>query len=226
LKKILVFLVCNFILILGYSQNFQLGIKGGLGLYSFYGKDIPVFSYKPGSLLGITARIPLKNHTYFQSGLQYEMKGGKRTSKGHFYDQINELNIYYDGQTKMNYSYLTIPFLLHFGIGQKETFFVNGGPFIGYMVSAIVRSKTTDSNTGELLFEEEINYEETGQISNINRFDIGLNAGGGANIRIFPKIILSFEAIYSMSFLKIYEKSKRKQIGFGLNTGLLYTFGE
>jgi len=187
----------------GYSQDYYFGLKGGVGFYSLIGKNVPDNDYKSGMLLGLTGKIQLKGHLYLQPELYYEVKGASKTIKNTFIEDFyGQPNIYIDQKSSMNYNYIIFPVLLNISLGKKEIFYLNGGPFIGFLTSVIEKIEIYNSSSGELLNEGENNFKDQGSYDQFNKIDVGLNLGGGTNIKI-TKYLLAIVELIPIRFLLV-----------------------
>lgn len=157
------------------SSKFNLGIEGGAGIS------------KVGALydsgLGYTGQIfgqyNITKIFSAQLGFGYEQKNGN--------DQItvtdNFGNPLYNMKISQNFDFLTLPVLVRAKFGSKINYFVNAGPYFGYLLKQY--SQTNDSNNNS--------SNEIDNASNFKRFETGLSLGIGISLPLKEKLALSFE---------------------------------
>ncbi|MCD4789372.1 MAG: PorT family protein [Bacteroidales bacterium] len=210
MKKALLLLTIVLLGVTINAQNIAIGGKIGGNLSSFYGKDMPDYNYKFGLVFGLASQFKVGNHFYLQPELNYEQKGAK-----------HKLSIMgNDQESTYKLNYLTIPVLAKICFGNKETFFINAGPFIGFLIKATDRNYVTNSNTGAVI------SDDSGDITKYQKnADIGFTAGGGAAFRLSDKTRLFIDARYKVSFTSINKENALgfpKNQSFNFNTGLLF----
>lgn len=88
-------------------------------------------------------------------------------------------NVVGDFKTTSRFNYITVPVLLRASIGNKIHYFLNTGPYIGFLLSS--KFKYDDDNST-------INYTK-----NYHTADIGITAGIGLAVPIKDKFSFSVE---------------------------------
>lgn len=194
----------------GKSQSISIGGKIGGNFTSFHGKDIPDYNYKPGIVLGFVSQFKASNHFYLQPELNYEQKGAKH--KLH-------VNGYYQESTyKLNY--IVLPVLAKFYFGSKEIFFINAGPYLGFLLKATERYYITNSSTGDVISDDSGNIT-----SNQNTVEFGIAAGLGTVFKMTEITKFFIDARYNFSVTSINKENAAwhpKNQGFNFNLGLLF----
>ena len=191
MRKLLLSISFLLISFLNYSQNSKIkfGIQGGLNYSNFRGYDIPdiigsVYSESPAFafLGGINFEYQIKEKLSVKLELNYERKSQKSSSE---FQMINEspdpLPVEADEfRTKKNHDYLVLPIMIKYNFSDKNSFFVNGGPFIGYLLK---------SNLEEGLYlNGSVQESQTTKTTNSNNeIDFGLSIGFGKTIEINDK---------------------------------------
>jgi hypothetical protein len=125
------------------------------------------------------------------------------------------------GKIRGNFDYITIPLLLRANIGNKINYFVNAGPYIGFLLSQnnIVQAPLFDG--------AKVTYTNTSYYKTI---DIGITAGIGLAIPIKDKFALSIEIRNNLGLTNI-NKNTNKDYGIKTNStnllvGFAYKFGK
>jgi len=193
MKKLLLSILLLLISFLNYSQNsnIKFGIHAGLNYSTFYGYNIPaafdpVYSESPAFafLGGINIEYQIKEKLSLKFELNYERK----SQKGDNNIEITDTNDYtksYNFTSKKNNDYLVLPIMVKYNFGNKNSFFVNGGPFIGYLLKS--------NFTNDLEDIEGIN-NDTDDTTDLNsKTDFGLAIGLGKMIEINGKNSISIE---------------------------------
>lgn len=98
-------------------------------------------------------------------------------------DLQDSTNVY--GFKQLVTDYFQVPVLGKVGIGSGNLgFYLNAGPSLGYLLSATNVDSENDT-------EEELDLDSLEDV--INRFDLGLNMGGGVSLKMGPgKLYLDF----------------------------------
>jgi hypothetical protein len=134
------------------------GIKGGLNVSNLYVDDVSDENARFGVNLGVYGQI-LSSETFaLQPELLFSTKGSKVEYGGNFFDQT----------VKYNLSYLDLPVLAVFKLGESAEIHV--GPYVGYLLGANI------SHEGDLG-----NGTDDIDRDNLKPFDYGLSGGFGLN---------------------------------------------
>lgn len=193
MKKLLLSISLLLISFLNYSQdsNIKFGIHAGLNYSTFYGYDIPaafdpVYSESPtfSFLGGINFEYQIKEKLSLKLELNYERKSQKADNN----IEITDTNGYtqrYNFTSKKNNDYLVLPIMLKYNFGNKNSFYANGGPFIGYLLKS--------NFTNDLGDIEGINNDTIDTTDLNNKTDFGLAIGLGKMIEINEKNSISIE---------------------------------
>lgn len=136
----------------------RVGIKGGLNVSNLYVDDVDDENPRYGFHVGVYTQLFESDVFAIQPEVLFSTKG-TRTS----YDVLGA-----EGDAKFNLSYLDIPVLAVFKLGDAAEIHV--GPYFGYLISA---SSEVDGD-----FDD---YEELDR-DNYKAWDYGLSAGVGFNV--------------------------------------------
>lgn len=143
------------------KSEYKLGFKGGVN-FTNVGTTTGVSNKSlTGVHFGLFAKLPITNSFAVQPELYFTTKGGELTYQ----------NVVVDGTAKFNLNYIEVPVLAVFKIFPGFNFQV--GPYASYLVSSKVK------NVNEVSF----NFEDNIQSGDFNKFDTGLMAGFGIDVK-------------------------------------------
>lgn len=143
------------------KSEYKLGFKGGVN-FTNVGTTTGVTNKSlTGVHFGLFAKLPITNSFAVQPELYFTTKGGELTYQ----------NVVVDGTAKFNLNYIEVPVLAVFKIFPGFNFQV--GPYASYLVSSNV------TNVNDVTF----NFEDNIQSGDFNKFDTGLMAGFGIDIK-------------------------------------------
>lgn len=215
---ILFFLVLAFCRTYGQTNKYEYGIEGGPSLISLHGNQ--VISEFHNSTIGFTSGLffqyNFKKIISLRTNLAYERKGS--TIKGKVLDEIG--NSIGNVRSNLNFDYLTIPILVRATFGNKYLFFVNTGPYLGYLLKQTIVSRG-----------EKIPTTTKNEASLYKKIDLGISAGLGLLIPYKQHFAFSLEVrnnlgLYNVSAEPIMNGGSIKTNSTNLLFGLVYKFGE
>lgn len=99
------------------AQSFNLGIKGGLNLYTIGGDNDGSYDYKPSFHIGLLGHIHMSDNFALQPELVFSAQGAK-----------------YGGDQKLDLNYINVPVLFQYMF--DNGFRLEAGPQVGFLVSA------------------------------------------------------------------------------------------
>jgi Outer membrane protein beta-barrel domain len=111
------------------AQHVNIGIKGGLNIYTINNTNNAEYNSKAGLHLGLLGHIHLAKQLALQPEIVYSGQGGKFNAAG--------------VETKINLDYINIPLLLQYMF--DNGFRIQAGPQVGFLVNA--KSKTNGNST-------------------------------------------------------------------------------
>jgi hypothetical protein len=138
------------------------GIKGGLNVSNLYVDDVEDENARFGFNVGVYGQVLSSDVFAIQPELLFSTKGAKAEYGGNLFDQT----------VKYNLSYLDLPVLAVFKLGESAEIHV--GPYIGYLLAANI---STDGDLGS--GADDIDRD------NLKPFDYGLSGGFGLNFGDF-----------------------------------------
>lgn len=159
----------------------HIGINQGINL-SMINFD-PIVEQTP--LIGYSGGITFRYVTEKHFGLQIETNISERGWKEK------------DEQYERKITYIELPFLSHFYIGNKNRFIINMGPKIGYKISENETKKTTETTTKE---------QHTASIH--QPIDYGIVCGIGYNLKTKKAGLFQLESRAYYGLSDIFSNSK------------------
>jgi hypothetical protein len=161
------------------TRPYSIGLEGGPGSISLRGNSI-VNLHGPSIAFsgGLTFQYHLGKVVSLRSGLSYDRKGSLWTGQATDFNGI-PLGVI---TSRTNWDYLTLPVLLRTSFGKKKRFFVNAGPYLGYLVQQ-----------GTVTSGDQIATRRERDNARIKHVDCGLSTGLGLNLPLSKKCIFSVE---------------------------------
>lgn len=228
-RVVLAVLVLVSTLVFGQEKRFEVGVEGGLSRTSLWGNELLNKGFNKltiGYSGGLAFQYNVSKTFSIRSGVGYDLKGN--SSKSYLYPDIsgNDIGKY---RARSNFHYLTVPILGKFTIGKKGQFFINVGPYIGYLLkhNFILKVNVFEE------FEDEYGKrfaEKSSVIDNLKRLDFSLTTGLGVALPVNDQLSLSLElrnnlGLYDISTLPVYNDGTIKTNSTNLLVGLSYCFG-
>ncbi len=140
------------------AQDDQSGIRGSLNLSNLYVDDVDDENMKPGFAVGFYFRKNVADVISIQPEINYSLKGS----------QINYNSVLGNGKYRFNLSYIEIPVLANFHIG--ESLYFSAGPYIAALIAAKVKDVDGDGSVNSV---RELDRDD------FNTFDYGVAGGVG-----------------------------------------------
>lgn len=122
--------------------------------------------------------------------------------------EFNQDGIRHD--TKFNLSYLTVPIMANWHFGIQKKWYLNFGPYTGFLLSAKETKFNTDVKSG------------------INSFDLGIALGAGFKTELSKELWFYGELDIQNGFLDVFNETpdgyleSAKNRRFAFNVGILY----
>lgn len=199
------------------ESKHSLGIEGGPSYTMLWGDHYIVDNYNPalGFSTGITYQYHINHIFSIKTGLGFEQIHMKWTLP--LTDIDGNITGEVDSHLKFNYN--IIPLLGSFTFGQKLRYFVNMGPYYGFLISAITETKNIEGHP-----DTKSEYTEY-----YKRSDWGISAGLGIAIPIASKFSLSLEVRNNLGLSQIntggiWEGGYVKTNATNLLVGAVYHF--
>lgn len=154
------------------SNRYDWGIEGGPNLNTFRMSGNPFFSIEPAvyGSGGFIFQYNTKKILSFKTGFSFQRKGYQ--IKDLFFTD-NMGNYTGSGKIVATLDYITLPLLVKASFGKKTQFFINAGPYAGFLLNG----KSRAFNGNKVVDEDNF----TGDV---NRFDFGVTGGIGIAVPI------------------------------------------
>jgi len=199
--------------ILGQTNKYDVGVEAGPGLIFLWGNDILAKQHNMtiGGSAGLFFQRNYTNALSLRTGIAYERKGSVAHTQG--YDYLG--NPTGEVKTRVHYNYLTIPILARATFGKNGQFFVNAGPYLGYLLrQAFVTKGNTSNNT--------LNNKE---------LDFGLTTGLGFTVPYKTKYAFSFEVrnnlgLFNVSAIPVFNDGAIRTNSTNFLFGFTYKVGQ
>lgn len=200
-KDIVVLFVLFSVFTYAQSSKLRFGVHGGINYSGLRGYTIPstfeqqydesaAFAY----LGGVSLEYQLQEKLSLRVELNYERKSQKADNSMEIRFNFDQEPQLYNFTTRKNYDYLIVPILLKYRFTDKNSFFVNGGPFIGYLL------KSTLTNDLEIPNFETPNEDMT---KDSKKTDFGFSAGVGKNFELGNSKMIHVEIRNNLGLAKI-----------------------
>lgn len=188
------------------EQAFSLGVKGGISIPNLKSSGTNPLSQgwesRLGPYFGIVGEIPFGQTLSIKAELNYSSQGGKKSGAQAI--PLSSLNLElppgtplppylyanFSSKAILNYVELPVMLKLKFPVNESLNFFINGGPYAGYLLNA----KNITSGSSQIFLDENLtqvvwplstSFDSTVNItSDINRLNFGLQAGVGLDFKV------------------------------------------
>jgi opacity protein-like surface antigen len=185
-------LLCTVVLVLGVSTSSSAQNKGDVEMGGAIGYNYSTVSSgylsaesSSGFNAGISADYYFSDTWSIKGKLIYDQKGW---DNGFFEDDFGS----YSADYSLNY--LTIPVMANWHFGHKNNWYLNFGPYIGFLINAEESAKNTDVT----------NY--------FNATDFGLAYGVGVKIPVSTKLKIYLEYDAQGGFLDVFKNNDSNRV--------------
>ena len=176
----------------GQTNKFDIGVEGGPSLIFLRGNDLIDNNHKPaiGFSGGLFFQYNFKKVVSLRTNIAFERKGSV------FTEQSTDINGNPLGKinTNTNFDYLTFPILVRATFGKRVQYFINAGPYFGYLIkqASVIKGDNVPTITIDNTLLDK-------------RFDIGISAGLGLSLPVKTKFAFSFEVRNNLGLYKVSE---------------------
>lgn len=156
--RTLIFLLVTFFVIGGtaFAGQVKLGFHGGLSIPNLKGGTTELsrgYTSRQGPYLGFFVDYALQPQLSLVAEINYASQGGNRNGMQPIIIDLPPglplppgMTLYADFQNEAILDYIEVPLMVRVSWGQKWRFYVNGGPYIGFLI----RAKTVTSGSSLL----------------------------------------------------------------------------
>lgn len=143
----------------GLADQIWIGLHGGLSIPNLRGGDNEYsqgYSSREGPFFGVLAEFRLQPHFFLRGEVNYASQGGKRDGMQPVIIDLPGMNLppglllYADFDNEAILDYIEIPLLAEFTWGGRPRFFIDAGPYIGFLV----RAKTVTGGVSSLYVDD------------------------------------------------------------------------
>lgn len=200
-KGIVVLFVLFSMFTFAQTTKLRFGVHAGVNYSGLRGYTIPdgyEFLYDEsaafGYIGGISINYQLKEKLSLLVELNYERKTQKADNTFEIRFSFDQTPQLYNFTSKRHFDYLVLPILMNYHFKDKNSFFVNGGPFVGYLLKATL---TSDLDVPEL------DTSDVDLSNDFKKLDYGLAVGLGKNFDIGAKNSIHIEIRNNLGLAKI-----------------------
>jgi hypothetical protein len=163
------------------KKHNQIGFEAGFNYSSLRGNDFINEYHDPrfGYACGVIVELNFKDNVSLRSGIGYELKGSLVTLPVTDENGLPDGNMYF----KENFDYLNVPLYMRVGFGRDANFFINLGPYIGYLLK----------ETEYVEAKGEYPKRTTDLTPMFKKTELGFSAGFGYKYPIKQKFSVLFE---------------------------------
>ena len=198
----------------GQTTKYNIGIEGGPSLCFLRGNELidGQQEYLMGFSGGLVFQYNLEKIISFRTNIAFERKSS--VLKSELRDEVATL--IREISTNTNFNYMTLPLLVRASFGGKTQFFVNAGPYFGYLIK-----QTSERKLGDISSRA----EDTTTL--YRRLDTGISTGLGISVPIKTKFLFSMElrnnlGLYNVSSVPVFNQGSVKTNSTSFLLGFSY----
>jgi hypothetical protein len=220
LHKIFFIVLVFFLTKTAASQNkADIGIEGGPTLIFLRGNTFVDDLYSKG--IGFTGGVSFQYNfgtvLSLKTNLFIERKGAVIKNIAIVDNNANVISR--NATFHEHYDYLTLPILVRASLGKKVRFFLNTGPYFGFLIKQTI--KLEGAGTADRKMDN---------TKNVNRFDTGLATGLGTYTPLGKKLAFTLEfrhnlGLYNVSKISYVDGGSLKMNSTAILVGLAYKLG-
>jgi len=224
------------------AQQIWVGFKGGLSIPNISGGNDELskgYTSRLAANFGVLSEWQLHKRLSLQVEVNYAGQGGQRKGMQPITNLPPELQalvppgqyLYANFKNKAILDYLELPVMAKYSWGRRFPFYVNAGPYVGYLLHAKEKTSGTsaiyaDAQGDPLPTPQPLppqSFDATTDVtSSIRRWNVGITGGVGIAWAITPKNRLFFDARFEYGFINI---QRYKQDGSNNTGNVLLSLG-
>jgi hypothetical protein len=214
--------VCIYSFSFSQDSKFEIGIQAGNSLVSMRHTGYSQYPYRFKSAFSAGLFVQYNINKYFSLRVEpgYEKKGYDTSYDSTFIENGNPIKILQEFPITANFNYITIPVLARASIGKKVKYFINAGPYVGFLMSQNIIYNYGVVNYDKYKYNTAHNYKT---------LDFGITTGLGMYIPMKNIFALSFEIRNNLGLMNIsnptYNSDINKTLAFNLLLGFSYRIG-
>jgi len=226
------------------AQQIWVGLKGGLSIPNIRGGNDELskgYTSRLAANFGVLSEFQLHKQLSLQVELNYAGQGGQRKGMQPITDLPAELQalvppgqyLYANFKNKAILDYLELPIMAKYSWGRRFPFYVNAGPYVGYLLHAKEKTSGTSAIYADSQGQEPLaiqgqpippqSFDATTDVtSSIRRWNVGITGGVGIAWAVTPKNKLFFDARFEYGIINI---QRYKQDGSNNTGNVLLSLG-
>ncbi|MFN3968997.1 porin family protein [Flavobacterium sp.] len=171
-KIVFTFLLVTFFVGNSFAQGkLKVGFNGGLTYSSFRGNpQIETLDAGVDFLVGLSFEYQLKERLSLVANINYDRKTATDNPYIEIFDSPDDPSFYGRVKIKFKNQFITLPILLKYQFGPDNSLYINGGPFMSYMIKSELWNDYDERNTD--------------QTDNYKSLDFGLVFGFGKTFKL------------------------------------------
>jgi long-subunit fatty acid transport protein len=189
MKKIIAIVFFGFISINSMAQsNFSFGINAGATYSSFRGNpQIEAFNAGVDFLVGISLEYKLKERLSLIANINYDRKTASQSLYTEIIENPDDPGFYGDMKIKFKNQFISMPVMAKYKFGTDNSFYLNGGLLISYMLKSQLWNDYDDVNTDftdnykKLDFGLVFGLGKSFELKNNNKISVELRENLGLN---------------------------------------------
>lgn len=180
-KIVFTFLLATFFVGTSFAQGkLKVGFNGGLTYSSFRGNpQIETLDAGVDFLVGVSFEYQLKNRLSLVANINYDRKTATDNPYIEIFDSPDDPSFYGRVKIKFKNQFISLPILLKYQFGPDNSLYINGGPFMSYMIKSELWNDYDERNTD--------------QTDNYKSLDFGLTFGFGKAFKLKNNKEISIE---------------------------------
>lgn len=171
-KIVFTFLLATFFVGNSFSQSkLKVGFNGGLTYSSFRGNpQIETLDAGVDFLVGVSFEYQLKERLSLVANINYDRKTATDNPYIEIFESPDDPGFYGRVKIKFKNQFISLPILLKYQFGPNNSLYINGGPFMSYMLKSELWN----------------DYDErsSDQTDNYKSLDFGLTFGFGKTFKL------------------------------------------
>ena len=211
-----------------FLEEIAVGVHGGLNLAQVrmlhndlsYNNQIGDLGYRPGAVIGITARFIAQKHFGLQLEADY-LQGGYKEK---FDSEASVNNVNFAGaESERETDYLSIPLLAHIYFGNTNRFIINLGPKIAFKTGSDTK-KSFNAEQTAVIAKDNGNDPRINNKIEEKKTDYGLCLGAGYECHL-NKVDITAEFRWTYGLQDVYPHSKTDVFQRSNNQMFQFTLG-
>lgn len=171
-------------IMLAQTNKMSVGIEAGVNLTFERGRQLSIVKIEKDPWVGFSGGFTFQYNYAKRLSIRTNVYVERKSTAFSFLainerlEPIGEVNAY------MNYNYLTVPLLTQLTLGNKTKFYLNAGPYMGYLMKQTLVY-------APFLETPAITTDNT---DSYNKLDLGLSTGVGIGFPVKEKWLFTIEA--------------------------------